>query len=74
MLIEEIFRDQIRDHRGQRPPVRPLNLKSDPMNFGTLAEKKLKKNNENRPFVEFSGSPTFSKLFLYYLRNWVSFL
>ena len=55
--IGEIFRVQIRDHQGQKPPMSAWNVKSEATNARALAEnteEQPKKNNENRDFGDFS--------------------
>ena len=51
------------------PPISPIKLK-----IWGLGRNLPKKNYKNRHSVNFQASSTLFKLFLYYLRNWMSFL
>ena len=62
LFIKHIFLVQIRIHRDRKPPMSLLNTKSKTEFSG---RKPSEKNNENRHFVDISGSSTFLKLFFY---------
>ena len=66
------FRVQVREQRGRKPQTRPLNVKSETIDFRILAEN----NRKTAKIVLSSIFQVYQRSrsnFLYYLRNWMSF-